>query len=477
MSRSTAARRGKSIAAQGNGSESINNPTQEREKCIVVDTSVLVHDPECFDVLPREEGGRVFVPRIVLGELDGLKNRPNIGWDVREVTRKIEDDQQNGRSIVIEPRPSKKFSKGLRDGGQSSLKPDLEIIATALKLKAESKAVVLYSRDTIHRVLAREAGIVAEDYVYGQVNAAFDPTMKRVNVPEEIHSRWVEFDWNSPETEKLYFNEGVVCLSRDPCGNWAELFCALYKGNGSFVKVPDDINLVGIKPFIMENGSDQEEKNNGSGKGTKTNWNHLAAMQQLLDPRINAVFLQGGAGTGKTVLALAAALQQRKNYTQIIIARPMVHLEDRDEIGFLPGGIEEKMAPWMEPILQAFSFIGRAKPENENMIKRLQENKKIIIKPLDYIRGETYHKCFMIIDEAQNLTPHQVKTIITRVGLKTKIVFTGDLGQIDRDRRLDRKSSGLAYAMVKLANDPMIGAVNFKEGVRSPLASLAEKLL
>jgi PhoH-like ATPase len=143
----------------------------------------------------------------------------------------------------------------------------------------------------------------------------------------------------------------------------------------------------------------------------------------------------------------------------------------------LPGGLEQKMAPWIEPILQAFSFLGSLKPENGDLITRLQENKKIVIKPLDYIRGETYHKSFIVIDEAQNLTPHQVKTIITRAGTDTKMVFTGDLGQIDRNRRLDRKTSGLAYAMSKMANQSMVGIVNFKDTVRSPLASLAEELL
>jgi PhoH-like ATPase len=155
----------------------------------------------------------------------------------------------------------------------------------------------------------------------------------------------------------------------------------------------------------------------------------------------------------------------------------MVHLDDRDEIGYLQGSIEQKMAPWIEPILQSFSFLSGMRPENNTLISKLQETKKIIIKPLDYIRGETYHKCFIVIDEAQNLTPHQMKTIITRAGLNTKLVFTGDLDQIDRKRRLDRKTSGLAYAMSKLANQPMVAIVNFKDTVRSPLASLAAELL
>jgi PhoH-like ATPase len=232
-----------------------------------------------------------------------------------------------------------------------------------------------------------------------------------------------------------------------------------------------------LRPFTLDHNGNGTDKDRLNGKDNRKNWSQYVALAQMLDPEISLVFLQGGAGTGKTLIALAGALEQRKKYTNIVIARPMVHLDDRDEIGYLPGGLEEKMAPWIQPISQSFSFSRSVRPENGDLISRLQENKKIIIKPLDYIRGETYHKSFMVIDEAQNLTPHQVKTIITRAGSNTKMVFTGDLGQIDRSRRLDRKTSGLAYAMSKMANQKMVGIVNFKDTVRSPLASLAEELL
>jgi PhoH-like ATPase len=442
---------------------------------IVLDTSVLVHDPESLDIL-RSDDSTLVVPWIVLEELDQLKNKPNIGWDAREVIRKIEDlAQTDPNYFKIEPKPSNKYFKN----DLQKDKADHQIIATAraLQIGSDRKTeVLLMSRDTIVRVLARELGIKTEDYPYNQVNALFKSCFKRINVPSGILSQNGDtFRHSLQDLEPMQHNEGVVCWSKTN-GDWEESFAALFKGD-HFKIVPSDIEALGLRPFSLDSNGNGADKDKSHGRDNRKNWSQYVALAQVLDPAINLVFLQGGAGTGKTLIALAGALEQRKKYTNIVIARPMVHLEDRDEIGFLPGGLEEKMGPWTEPILQAFSFLASVKPENGDLIARLQENKKIIIKPLDYIRGATYHKSFIVIDEAQNLTPHQVKTIITRAGSNTKMVFTGDLGQIDRNRRLDRKTSGLAYAMNQMANQGMVGIVNFKDTVRSPLASLAEELL
>ncbi|MGO9123047.1 MAG: PhoH family protein [Desulfomonilaceae bacterium] len=447
----------------------------EKKKIIVVDTSVLVHDPESLDIL-RCDDTILAIPWMVLEELDQLKNKPDIGWDAREVIRKLEHLARNEDCCFrIEAKPS---SKHFRNDLQKT-KADHQIIATARALQAAANGkhdVLLMSRDTIVRVLARELGIKAEDYPHTQVNAVFHSSLKRINVPEEmIPLPGEEFEIESRNWEPLQCNEGVVCWSKVG-SQWEESFAALYKSE-RFKMIPSDIAALGLRPYALESNGNGANKENLQGRGSRQNWSQHVALAQVLDPGISLVFLQGGAGTGKTLIALAGALEQRSRYTNIVIARPMVHLEDRDEIGFLPGGLEEKMAPWIEPIQQAFSFLGGIKPENRELIAKLRENKKIIIKPLDYIRGETYHKSFMVIDEAQNLTPHQVKTIITRAGTNTKMVFTGDLGQIDRNRRLDRKSSGLAYAMSKMANQPMVGICNFKDTVRSPLAGLAEELL
>jgi PhoH-like ATPase len=236
--------------------------------------------------------------------------------------------------------------------------------------------------------------------------------------------------------------------------------------------------------------------------GNGHNWGQIIALGQLLNPEIKLVFLQGGAGTGKTLLSLASAVHQKEFYRQILVTRPLVHLEDENNMGFLPGDIKKKMAPWLQPIYQNLKLLDRnenegneqgsafsntkksRKNDNSNNGKKttdkMLEEEKIAILPLDYIRGQTLIKCFVIIDEAQNLTPHQVKTIITRVGDKTKIVFTGDLDQIDRTRKvgLDRKSSGLAYAISQLTNkSSLIAATTFEQSVRSDLAKIAEEFL
>jgi PhoH-like ATPase len=463
----------------GNAPKTTEKPQECTEgttnKIIVLDTSVLVHDPESLEILRRNDCV-LAIPWVVLEELDQLKHKPNIGWDAREVIKRIEELAQNEADwFSIEPKPSGKYFKS----DLQKDKADHQIIATARALQVHhhgNTEVSVMSRDTIVRVLARELGIKADDYPYNQVNAAFHSCLKRINVPAEILSRRGDaFEHDCKNLEPMHQNEGVVCWSKLG-GEWEESFAALFKGD-HFRTIPSDIEALGLRPFSLESNGNGTAKDKSHGKDGRKNWSQYVALAQILDPEISLVFLQGGAGTGKTLIALAGALEQRKKYTNIVIARPMVHLEDRDEIGFLPGGLEQKMAPWMEPILHGFSFLGGLRPENGDLITRLQENKKIIMKPLDYIRGETYHKSFMIVDEAQNLTPHQVKTIITRAGSNAKMVFTGDLGQIDRNRRLDRKTSGLAYAMNKMANQSVVGIVNFKDTVRSSLASLAEELL
>ena len=213
------------------------------------------------------------------------------------------------------------------------------------------------------------------------------------------------------------------------------------------------------------------------GNDAPPNWPQNVALYVLSQTDISLVFLEGGAGTGKTLLALAAAVEKRRDYRQILVTRPMVHLEDMDNMGFLPGDIKEKMDPWLRPIWQNLSVLKEANPENRELIDKLTADKKIDIEPLDYIRGTTFIKSILIVDEAQNLTPHQVKTIITRAGMGTKLIFTGDLDQIDRKRRLDKASNGLAYAAGRLANQEIVSCVKFHTSVRSELAKIGVELL
>lgn len=202
------------------------------------------------------------------------------------------------------------------------------------------------------------------------------------------------------------------------------------------------------------------------------------AIHALMNPEIKLVTIQGNAGTGKTLLALASALEQRKNYRQIFVTRPIVPLSNKD-IGFLPGDVKSKIDPYMAPIWDNLKFIKDQytdDPKTQGKLDELVSTEKITIAPLAFIRGRTLTKIFFIVDEAQNLTPHEIKTIISRAGEDTKIVFTGDIYQIDTPY-LDAESNGLSYLIDKAKNHPLYAHITLQKGERSELANLANDLL
>lgn len=443
----------------------------KEKKAKVVDTSVLVHDPVCLKYL-TQKGVMACVPWTVLEELDGLKNRTDIGFDAREAIRNLEEMRvgEHPEISIVREMSWKNITNLDRKVN------DHRIIAAANGLQKQYDRVELVSKDSMMRIKARELGFTAEDYYRDQAENGAEFSMPRIEVRmAEIDMQNFSFGYDPERHGDIPENGGVVCLSDwkgdfkrpDEQGELDEQFAAVRKGD-RFRVVPGNIHAFGIRPIMGNNGGDDNPK---------INWPQLVALHHLTNPEIQLVFLEGGAGTGKTLLALAAALECRKEYRQILVTRPMVHLEDRDNMGYLPGDIKDKMAPWLRPIWQNLSVLKELEPKNREMIDRYLADKKIDIEPLDYIRGTTFWKCLLIIDESQNLTPHQVKTIITRAGNGSKIVFTGDLDQIDRKRRLDKLSSGLAYAAGRLLNQPLVTAVKFRDSVRSELAKIGVELL
>jgi len=413
------------------------------------------------------------IPWVVLEELDGLKKRTDVGFDAREAIRNLE-------KLRREKSPYLKVVKETEWAGLEVLdrrNNDHKIIAAANAINKDFANVKIVSKDSMMRIKVRELGFEAQDYYRDQVDSQNGRELPRVEVDADaIDKNDFTFAFLPEEHGDIKINEGVVCIS-DWAGDFKrpevtaakdEHFAAVRIDDQRFRIVPNNIQAFGIRPYT------DPEKHGGQ---SIINWPQAIALFQLTRQDTALVFLEGGSGTGKTLLALAAALEQRRDYRQILITRPMVHLEDTDNMGYLPGDVREKMDPWLRPIWQNLSILKDLDKDNSRLIEKLLQEKKIDIEPLDYIRGTTFWKCLLIIDEAQNLTPHQMKTIITRAGMGTRIIFTGDLDQIDRKRRLDKVSSGLAYAMSRLGGQKIVASVKFEVSVRSELAKIGVELL
>ena len=257
---------------------------------------------------------------------------------------------------------------------------------------------------------------------------------------------------------------------------------------------PEDVGLENPLPnhyFILRNGRNsalsyynpvsgmiERVEKRPAYRVTPRNAEQVFALHALLNPEIKLVSLMGVAGTGKTLLALAGALEQRRNFKQIYLARPIVPLSNKD-IGYLPGDIKSKLNPYMEPLWDNLKFIQNHFGESEREYKVISESiekEKLLITPLAYIRGRSISNVYFIVDEAQNLTPHEIKTIITRAGENTKIIFTGDIYQIDTPY-LDSQSNGLSYLIDKIKNHHIYAHIRLEKGERSELANLANELL
>jgi len=438
-----------------------------KKKIFVIDTSVLLHDHESITSFDENY---VAIPITVLEELDKFKlGNDTKNFAAREVIRFI--DKLSNTNLLqewISLGPKKGKFKIVMDSNPKSIdaehifsapKNDHKIINSALVLqqKEPNCKVILVTKDVNLRIKAKAIGVVAEDYQTGKV------TLKEITSDSAQSIEGVDSDVIREIFLKNTIAENGVLGKKKKINSYYILKNGKNSSLCFYNHLNDEVERIekeyvyGIKPKNAE---------------------QAFAFHALLNPDVKLVALQGVAGTGKTLLALASALKQAKSFNQIILARPIVPLSNKD-IGFLPGDANDKIGPYMEPLWDNLKFIKSQFGSNEKKLRQIvemEDSGSIIITPLAFIRGRSLSNIMFIIDEAQNLTPHEVKTIITRAGENTKIIFTGDVQQIDTPY-LDENSNGLAYLVDKLNGQSLFCHVKLEKGERSELANLANQLL
>ena len=442
--------------------------THAPPKLFVLDTNVILHDSGC---IRNFEENDVAIPITVLEELDQFKRgNEDIHFQAREFLRRIDVLTGDVLSAAGSPLGAGLGSIRVVLGGsprdrlhESFLQdtPDHRILRTTLAIQQEQapRQVILVSKDTNLRMKAKSLGLRAQDYTSDKVQG-FDTLYTGKRMVEGIESGVID---------QLYASGGVLPaaqlpLEQPPLANENFVFrngsksaLATFRRHDSAFHRVEKLTCYGITPRNSEQSF---------------------ALKALMDDDIKLVTLAGTAGTGKTLLALAAALECRQRYRQIMLARPVVPLSNRD-LGFLPGDISDKLDPYMQPLYDNLTVIRNQCGEETQAAQRIndmRESEKLMITPLAYIRGRSLQRMFFIVDEAQNLTPHEVKTIITRAGEGTKIVFTGDVAQIDQPY-LDALSNGLSYLIHRMMGQPIYAHVTLEKGERSALADLASELL
>ena len=436
------------------------------KKNFVLDTNVLLHDHKC--IFNFEEND-IFIPIVVLEELDKFKKgNEEINYNAREFARQLDkytdkDFFENGAqlgpdlgrlSIIVNSSLNKRVKEAFRED-----KPDHRILSAAIEVAEQHKNMrtILVTKDINLRMKARALGIETEDYTNDKVKSddLFENEHRTITgIAPDIIDAIYRSKKGIPVEQigvKLRTNECFVLDS----GN-SSVLARYVTADGIVRKVTKEKNF-GIEPRNAE---------------------QAFAFDLLNDDRVKLLAITGKAGTGKTLLALAGALKQHGMYKQILLARPIVSLSNKD-LGFLPGDEKQKIAPYMQPLFDNLNVIKRQFSLESNDYRTLQEMQaggSLVIEALAYIRGRSLSDTFCIIDEAQNLTPHEIKTIITRAAEGTKMVFTGDVYQIDSPY-LDTQSNGLAYMIDRMQGQEIFGHVNLVKGERSKLSELASNLL
>lgn len=422
------------------------------------DTNVIIRDPHLVFKILDEEKNVLFLAMKVLEELDGKKKADDISKDVMEAIRNIERVQLSHPDRVIFYKESDWMGLGFDDRG----KADHKIIATMnhaiqnFDACKNAYGITIYSNDIYFRTVAKE--VFRNKKRVKVTNHEPDRTdMLKYAPPQKFYiepsAKNRDNHYLVPAGANIMENEGVVIVAKN-----GDSVLALRKGKLLRI-IPNDLDAFGIKPLPFN--------------GDNNKYAQTFAMAQSIDPSIALNIFIGPAGSGKTLIALASALSLRDRCKQILVTRPMVPMGDKDTMGFLPGDIKEKMDPWLQPIWQNLEFIKDVSSGNKAKIDSMLHVKKIAIQSLNYIRGTTLLERILIIDEAQNLNPHQTKTIVTRAGTKTKIILVGDLTQIDKMHMTDPSLSGLNYVANRMKDHPLTSLTLSEGSVRSELTSLA----
>ncbi len=439
----------------------------KQKKIFVLDTSVILYNHNAINSF---EDNDVAIPITVLEELDNFKKgNDTINFEAREFIRIMDrlsgkftlqnwislNGAEKGRFKVIMNEQSEMDAREIF--GEN--KPDHRILNAALVLTEENpdKKIILVTKDINLRIKAKSLNIPAEDFETGKIKDV-DSLYSGKSVIEDVDKAIID---------KIY-NEG---------------FCSL-KDIGVSDAIPNhyfilkNIKTSALTFYNPVTKLVERIEKRPAYKIMPRNAEQVFALHAILNPEVKLVTLQGVAGTGKTLLALAGTLEQKRRFKQLYLARPIVPLSNKD-IGYLPGDIREKINPYMEPLWDNLKFIQNQYKENDKEYKAINtavDSEKLVITPLAYIRGRSISNVCFIVDEAQNLTPHEVKTIITRAGENTKIIFTGDIYQIDTPY-LDSQSNGLSYMIDKIKHHEIYAHIRLEKGERSELANLANELL
>ena len=441
---------------------------KKEKKTFVLDTSVILYDHNSINNFDEHD---VAIPITVLEELDNFKKGNDTkNFEAREFIRFI--DKASGEHMLqdwiqLEGKNKGRFKVVMNTRGNGvdaekifdERKADHKILNAALSMQSEAPdhKVIMVTKDINLRLKAKALNLNAEDYETGKIkdvdtlhtgkSVVSSVSDKVINELYEVGFCKVEDALKTTPLKNHYF---ILKSTRNSV-------LACYNPIEKRLEKVDKRSVYGIKPRNAE---------------------QTFAIDAIMNPAIRLVTIQGVAGTGKTLLALASAMEQHKSFKQIYLARPIVPLSNKD-IGYLPGDVKSKLNPYMEPLWDNLKFIQNQYEEGDRDFNKIQEmvnREKLVVTPLAYIRGRSLSNIIFIVDEAQNLTPHEVKTIITRAGENTTIIFTGDVYQIDTPY-LDAQSNGLSYLIDRIKNHDLYAHITLEKGERSELANLANELL